>query len=169
MISVRFSKVVLSAGLGLFALSAAFTNIFDYPTNWHFLQRVMSMDTIGSDPDLAWRAVTNPIFQRTAFGLVILFQLLTGLAFVFAAIAMARSLTASRAHFRRAKGFVPIGISLGFMVWFVAFVVIGGEWFQMWRSEGWNGQPAAFFYYATMLLSGTYILLENDGEQQTQI
>ncbi len=166
MISVRFSKVVLAAGLGLFALLSAIGNVLDYQTNWFFLQRVMSIDTVGNDPDLAWRAVTNPVLQRTAFALVILFQALTGLAFLFGAVAMTRSLAASKARFRRAKGFVPVGISLGFLVWFVGFVVVGGEWFHMWRSDGWNGQPAAFFYYATMLIAGIYILMDTDGEMR---
>jgi predicted small integral membrane protein len=129
----------------------------------------MSMEDVGQDPDASWRAVTNPILQRTAFGLIIIFQLLTGLAFLGAAFAMGKCAAATRARFRRAKALVPVGISLGFLVWFFGFVVIGGEWFQMWRSDGWNGQPAAFFYYATMLLVGIYVLLENDGEVSTQL
>ncbi len=30
------------------------------------------------------------------------------------------------------------------MVWLTGFVVISGEWFQMWQSSQWNGQQAAF-------------------------
>ena len=28
---------------------------------------------------------------------------------------------------------------------------IGGEWFNMWQSQTWNGQQAAFCFYATLL------------------
>ena len=30
-------------------------------------------------------------------------------------------------------------------------MVVGGEWFQMWQSPTWNGQPAAFRFYLTIL------------------
>ena len=40
-----------------------------------------------------------------------------------------------------------IGTTLGFLVWFTGFLVIGGEWFAMWQSATWNGQEAAFRFY----------------------
>jgi predicted small integral membrane protein len=30
-------------------------------------------------------------------------------------------------------------------------MVVGGEWFQMWRSPDWNGQESAFRFYMTIL------------------
>ena len=30
-------------------------------------------------------------------------------------------------------------------------MVLGGEWFLMWQSSTWNGQDAAFRFYATLL------------------
>jgi predicted small integral membrane protein len=35
------------------------------------------------------------------------------------------------------------GLLLGFILWFVGFVVIGGEWFFMWQSSDWNGMDVA--------------------------
>jgi predicted small integral membrane protein len=29
-------------------------------------------------------------------------------------------------------------------MWFVAFLIVGGEWFLMWQSKTWNGQDHAF-------------------------
>jgi predicted small integral membrane protein len=40
---------------------------------------------------------------------------------------------------------------MGFLVWFLGFMVIGGEWFAMWQSDTWNGQDAAFKFYMTIL------------------
>lgn len=40
---------------------------------------------------------------------------------------------------------------MGFLVWFLGFMVVGGEWFAMWQSSTWNGQDAAFKFYMTML------------------
>jgi predicted small integral membrane protein len=41
--------------------------------------------------------------------------------------------------------------AIGFFVWFVGFLVIGGEWFQMWQSPIWNGQQPAFRFVVIML------------------
>jgi predicted small integral membrane protein len=30
------------------------------------------------------------------------------------------------------------------LLWFVAFLSVGAEWFLMWQSKLWNGQDAAF-------------------------
>ena len=36
------------------------------------------------------------------------------------------------------------GLALGFLLWQVGFMSIGGEWFGMWQSKDWNGVPSAF-------------------------
>jgi predicted small integral membrane protein len=33
------------------------------------------------------------------------------------------------------KGLAVVAAGLGFLVWFFGFMVIGGEWFQMWQSS----------------------------------
>ena len=36
-----------------------------------------------------------------------------------------------------------IGLTLALLMWLVAFLTVGGEWFLMWQSKTWNGQEAA--------------------------
>ena len=36
------------------------------------------------------------------------------------------------------------GLTVGFLLWQVGFMAIGGEWFGMWMSPQWNGIPSAF-------------------------
>jgi predicted small integral membrane protein len=43
-----------------------------------------------------------------------------------------------------------IGATLGFVVWFLGFAVVGGEYFAMWQGP-WNGQEPAFRFYMTLL------------------
>ena len=50
-----------------------------------------------------------------------------------------------------AKKRVIVGATVGFLVWFFGFMVIGGEWFLMWQSDTWNGQDAAFKFYMAIL------------------
>jgi predicted small integral membrane protein len=54
--------------------------------------------------------------------------------------------------FHQAKRFVFAGTACGFLVWFVGFLAVGGEWFAMWQSQVWNGQQAAFRILASILL-----------------
>lgn len=165
MMLVRLSKVVMTAGLALFCFLVTLGNLADYGTNWLFVHHVLAMDTIFPASTLKWRAIGSEEAQRTAYALIILAEGLTCLAFVIATLTMARKLTASKAAFQRAKSMTAAGVALGFLVWFVGFMVIGGEWFAMWQSETWNGQQGAFRFYMTMLAVGIYVLQDNDGER----
>ena len=68
-----------------------------------------------------------------------------------AAIALLRQLRSGADRFNRAKRLVCVGATCGFLVWFFGFMVVGGEWFQMWQSPSWNGQEPAFRFYLTIL------------------
>jgi len=74
-----------------------------------------------------------------------------GLTLLIAAVVLLWHVRSDAARFNRAKRLVHIGAALGFLVWFFGFLVVGGEWFQMWQSQTWNGQQAAFRFYVTIL------------------
>jgi predicted small integral membrane protein len=42
------------------------------------------------------------------------------------------------------------------LMWFLAFLSVGGEWFLMWQSKTWNGQDAAFRMFT---VAGVVLLL----------
>ncbi len=46
--------------------------------------------------------------------------------------------------FYEAKIVATVGITLSLLLWLVAFLIVGGEWFLMWQSPHWNGQSSAF-------------------------
>ena len=50
--------------------------------------------------------------------------------------------------FNAGKDLAVAGLVLGLLLWFGGFLVVGGEWFQMWQSKTWNGQEAAFRFVA---------------------
>ena len=54
-------------------------------------------------------------------------------------------------------------LALGFLIWFFGFMVVGGEWFAMWQSSQWNGQPAAFRFYAALLGVAIFVN-QHDGD-----
>jgi predicted small integral membrane protein len=55
-----------------------------------------------------------------------------------------RAIRANAQTFHQAANVAIAGLSLGLLMWLVAFLTVGGEWFLMWQSKSWNGQEAAF-------------------------
>ena len=93
MMMLRLSRIALVATVAAFFTLVAFGNVTDYGANWQFVTHVMSMDTTFRDPDVMWRAVTDPTLQRLAYGLIIAWQTLTAL--VERLLAAGPSITAS--------------------------------------------------------------------------
>ena len=155
---LREIKALMVAGLALYPLVVAFGNITAYEANFVFLQHVMSMDTTFPGNALMYRSVTSPALQRLAYALIIAFEALCGLALAWGAIALWRARRASAAAFAAAKLWTAIGGFLGFLVWFVGFLVIAGEWFAMWQSAQWNGQQSAFRFDVSIVLVMIFVL-----------
>jgi predicted small integral membrane protein len=151
MIEARIVKVIMVGCLAVFALLVAFNNLTDYDMNYLFVQHVLSMDALKAGSPLLYRRINSPAMWQAGYALIIAGEALTGAALTAAAIAMLRRLRADARSLNRAKRFVLIGAALGFLLWFFGFMVVGGEWFQMWRSPDWNGQESAFRFYMTIL------------------
>ncbi len=161
MIELRLAKITMAGSLSLFAFLVAFGNITDYGANFTFVQHVLSMDTTFPNNELRWRAITNPLLWNAAYWIIILGEALACAAYAAGTITLVRNLHASGALFNAAKRFFYVATALGFLVWFFGFMVIGGEWFAMWQSQTWNGQQAAFRFYAAVLGTGIFIALED--------
>jgi predicted small integral membrane protein len=160
-VEFRLTKIAMSASLALFALLVAFGNVTDYGSNFAFVRHVLSMDTTFPDSALRWRAIANPMLWHVAYWLIILGETLTCAAYTIGTVALLGNLRGSGAAFNRSKRYVYVATGLGFLVWFLGFMVIGGEWFAMWQSPAWNGQEAAFRCYAALLGVGIFIALDD--------
>jgi predicted small integral membrane protein len=149
MLIPRYAKIVMSLSLAAFCLLVTFDNIADYGTNYLFVQHVMSMDTTFPGNTLMYRSITDPVLWQLAAG-----------------------------HRGRGRDGHPVSggrhpaHSLAERVWrrvqprqeprhrrmlaclsrlVLGFMVVAGEWFDMWQSKDWNGQDAAFRFYVTVL------------------
>ncbi|MCX8567911.1 MULTISPECIES: DUF2165 domain-containing protein [Hyphomicrobiales] len=149
--TLRLSKIVMSLCLAAFAFLVAFGNITDYGSNFAFVQHVLSMDTTFPGNALMYRSITSPALWTAGYWLIIFGEALTCVLFLIAALRLWQARHGTGKEFNDAKGFVVIGATMGFLVWFLGFMVVGGEWFAMWQSSTWNGQEAAFKFYMTML------------------
>lgn len=159
----RTAKIVMSLALGLFCLLVAFDNLADYTTNYLFVQHVMSMDTTFPGNEMRWRAITNPALWQLAYGTIILGEALTGALFLIGAYGLWQAREASSAEFNHAKRYTVAASLLAFVVWYFGFMVVAGEWFDMWESQTWNGQEPAFRFYMTVLAVLIFVAMP-DGD-----
>ncbi len=160
---VRISKIAMTAALAAFAFIVTYNNLVDYGSNYEFVKHVLSMNTTFPGNKLTGRAITNPTLWNVAYGAIIAAEGMTFLLLAIGAIAMLLAIGAPAMGFQHAKLWVVAGVTLGFLVWFFGFMVVGGEYFAMWQSKTWNGQEAAFRFYITMLAVLIYVM-QPDGE-----
>ena len=151
MIALRAAKAATVAAIALFATLVAFGNLTDYNTNFVFVQHVLSMDSVFPFSTIRYRAIASPALHHLAYGLIIAVEIAVAVLCWIGAIALTRRLRADAAAFNRAKTFAIAGFTLGFLLWQVGFMSIGGEWFGMWQSQQWNGVPSAFRFVVTII------------------
>lgn len=145
MVSLRLAKVALVTAVGVFCVLVGYNNIVDYRSNYMFVQHVLSMDTTFPDNSVrGTRALLDPRVHTAAYWLIIAAELTAGLICLAGAARLLAALRGSAAGFNAAKATASLGLASGMLLWFLGFLVVGGEWFQMWQSQIWNGEDAAF-------------------------
>jgi predicted small integral membrane protein len=159
---VRLSKILLVAMIGLFSLLVGIDNIIDYGTNFAFVGHVMSMDTVFPSTTLTWRAITSPALHHVAYAVIIGFELLSGGLCIAGAWRLWQARAADAPLFNATKALATAGLVSGFTLWFFGFMIVGGEWFQMWQSQTWNGQEAAFRFIGCIGLVLIFLALRDD-------
>ncbi len=160
---IRYSKTLLTAAIALFTSLVAFGNITDYSSNFAFVHHVLLMDTIFPEATIKYRAIDSVAVHHAAYIFIIALEVLTSILCWAGAWQLLRSRHASACEFNRRKRIAIIGLTLGFLVWQVGFMSIGGEWFGMWMSQQWNGVSSAFQFFMTIGVVLIYVV-HRDGE-----
>lgn len=151
MMMIRLSKIALVTAAALFCLLVGYNNIVDHGSNFMFVQHVLSMDTTFPDNAVrAGRAITDPQIHRIAYWLIIAAELAVGVVCLLGALRLLAAVNAPAERFNAAKPLAVAGLAGGMLFWFFGFLVVGAEWFQMWQSQIWNGQEAAFRFIGSI-------------------
>jgi predicted small integral membrane protein len=132
----------------------AFGNITDYRTNFQFVKHVLSMDSLPRDPHVVWRAINSESIHHFTYGVMIAWEVTAGLLCGWGGVQMALHLRSR--DFEQSKTSAIAGLWAGMLLWSLAFITIGGEWFMMWESTTWNGEFAALRMFT---LNGVALLL----------
>ena len=140
---LRLSKTLLVAAVAFFYTLVVLNNLTDYGSNYAFVHHVLLMDTTFPGNHGMWRAIHVLWIQTTFYDSIILWEAATMLLLWAGAVRLLR-VAGKPALFEEAKALAVAGLTASLLMWLVAFLSVGGEWFLMWQSHTWNGQDAAF-------------------------
>jgi predicted small integral membrane protein len=140
---LRGAKIALVFGIAIFYSFVVFNNLTDYDSNYQFVRHVLMMDSTFAGNHGMWRAINSPAAHKAFYDSIIAWESLTMLLCWWGGARMSREFNAPAADFDRAKGVAIAALTLSLLMWLIAFLSVGGEWFLMWQSASWNGQSAA--------------------------
>ena len=142
--TLRAAKMSLVFAVALFYSFVVLNNVTDYNSNYQFIRHVLMMDSTFPGNHGMWRALNSPTVHTLFYLSIIVWESVTMLLCWWGGLRLARALRDSSAAFHRAKNIAIAALTLSLLMWLVAFLSVGGEWFLMWQSKSWNGQDAAF-------------------------
>jgi predicted small integral membrane protein len=140
----RIAKTLLVLAIALYYTLVVFNNTTDYDSNFQFIRHVLMMDSTFPNNRGMWHAINSPSIHTLFYITIIAWESVTMILCWWGGIQLARNLKAPATTFHQTKNIAIAGLTLSLLMWFVAFLTIGGEWFLMWQSKAWNGQEAAF-------------------------
>jgi predicted small integral membrane protein len=161
----RTAKLLLLSAIALFYTLVVLNNTTDFDSNYQFVRHVLMMDTTFPGNKGMWRAMTAPFWHLSFYFSVIAWEIVTMILSWWGAISLFRKLRAPAAEFNAAKRIPIVALTLSMLMWLVAFLSVGAEWFLMWQSHTWNGQEAAFRMF-TVVGIVLLLMMQPDREEQ---
>lgn len=162
---IRMAKIVLVAGVALYYTLVVFNNLTDFNSNYQFVRHVLSMDSTIPGNHSMWRALLSPGYHLAFYASIIAWEAITMILLWWGGGKLLSAVRMAPAAFNAAMDIAVIALTLSMLMWLVAFLDIGAEWFLMWQSHMWNGQEAAFRMFAVV---GMVLLILIQPEKEDQ-
>ena len=161
---LRAAKTSLVFGVAVFYTVLVFNNLTDYDSNYQFVRHVLMMDSTFPGNHGMWRALNSPAWHTAFYLAIIAWEVLTMVLCWWGGARLAKAFRGTTVEFREAATVAIAALTSSLLMWLIAFLSVGGEWFLMWQSKAWNGQEAAFRMFTVV---GIVLLLlvqhEKDG------
>jgi predicted small integral membrane protein len=161
---LRAAKIALIFGVAVFYTFVVFNNITDYDSNYQFVRHVLMMDSTFPGNHGMWRAQNHPALHTLFYVSIIAWEFATMALCWWGGVRMLKARRRAAAEFERAKSVAVAALTLSLLMWLVAFLSVGGEWFLMWQSKSWNGQDAAFRMFTVVGIVMLLVAQRESGE-----
>lgn len=149
--ALRLAKAGLVGGVALYFTLIALNNVLDYRINLAFVEHVLRMDTTLPASRLEWRALTSPVVHLGAYAGIVVWEAVAAILLWTGAVSLVRAALGA-GPYEPARRLASVALVVGLLLWLVAFVTLGGEWFLMWQSRTWNGLDASGRNFAIQAL-----------------
>jgi predicted small integral membrane protein len=163
--TLRAAKMFLVFAVAVFYSFVVFNNTTDYNTNYQFVRHVLMMESTSPGNHGTWRAMNSPAWHTAFYLSIIAWEVVTMILSWWGGLNLARALRGTAPAFNQAKRVAIAALTLALLMWLLAFLSVGGEWFLMWQSKTWNGQDAAFRMFTVI---GIVLLLVAQPEIEDQ-
>lgn len=163
--TTRWAKLLLLGGIALYYALVVFGNLTDFDSNYQFVRHVLLMDSTLPGNRAMWRAIHSPGLHLTFYWMIIVWEIASMVLTWWGVARLFRALRLPAIEFNSEKRIALAALTLSLLMWLVAFIDVGGEWFMMWQSSTWNGQAQAFRMFAIMSLV-MLLLLHPDTDSQ---
>ena len=165
--TLRAAKMSLVFGVALYLTVVVFTNLTDYEPNLDLVRHVLMMDSTFIDGHSMWRAMNAPAWHVAFYGAIVVWELTAAILCWWGGFRLAIALKKDAPAFRQAKQLAIAGLTLNLLMWLVAFLTVGGEWFLMWQSRVWNGQQSAFRMFTVVGII-LLLLVQPEAEEENR-
>jgi predicted small integral membrane protein len=162
---LRAAKLAMVFAVALYYTLLVFNNITDYDSNYQFVRHVLTMDSTFPGNHGLWRALDQPAAHTIFYLAIIAWEFLTMILCGWGGWRLAQALGGSAAAFHRAKRISIVALTLGLLMWLVAFLTVGGEWFLMWQSKAWNGEEVAVRMFTVLGVVLLWVAQPDTDEQ----
>jgi predicted small integral membrane protein len=154
-------KTILVAGMALFLTLAVLGNLLMADAASGAIKVAVGMETTFKHPAVMWRAITSPVWIYAIFGAIVLAEAASAALCWAGTARMWFARKSDAVSFHRASAMARLGLGVTAAVYFIGWLVIASEWFEMWQSKDLNVLPDAFRIFGSAML---ILLLVNERE-----
>ena len=160
--AIRRSKVLNVLMAALFGIATLINNFTDYAAYTEYIGRIISMsDTVGND-SRRYRAVTSTLFHHRFYWAIITLEVIFTFSCLYGTFHLYRKINAPRNDFHEAKKFAIVGLTTAIFVYYILYVIILNEWFDVEYSAQRNAFDWARSNIQYMFFALIYLVLPND-------
>ena len=163
--TLRLAKILLIFAVAIFYTFVVLNNTTDFDSNYQFVRHILMMDSTFPGNRGMWRALNSPFEHQLFYLSIIAWESITMILCWWGGFRLTRALRATAEKFNQTKRVAVTALACALLMWMVAFLSVGGEWFLMWQSKSWNGQDAAFRMFTVI---GIVLLLVAQPEREGQ-
>lgn len=154
---IRLVQITVAALAGIYLFLVGINNALDYDVNFEFAKQVMGMKDLFPSNDLDdWRSISQLWLIHIFYTGIIFLEIIGGLFTLKGVVDLIKNRRSETTVFNRKKKFTIYGVLIALVLWTGVFLIIAGEWFQMWQSAVWNAQGTAF---NLAILYGVFLII----------